>query len=178
MVRCSHRRAVMVSRCGATRGSGSTAHSHSFLSPIKGICVRPTLSPRGRTSWAPKISAFSRSCSKPCRSHKRRAAVTQAHKNGGGVRAFPCFASLEPTLRLSYFSSDRGGDRLVRVHAASSRGRPNFMCFDFRLKLGRKERGGRTEDSEFVSFAFTTPPHHPSRFPAILTFSNRTSSAP
>jgi hypothetical protein len=74
-------------------------------------------------------------------------------------------------------SSDRGGDGLVGVHAASSRGCPNFMCFDFRLKLGRKERGGRTEDSECVSFSFKTPPHHPSRFPVIQTFSNRTSSA-
>jgi Regulator of chromosome condensation (RCC1) repeat len=48
-------------------------------------------------------------------------------------------------------SSDRGWDGLVRAHAASSRGCPNFMCFDSRLKLGRKERGGRTEDSECVS---------------------------
>jgi hypothetical protein len=74
-------------------------------------------------------------------------------------------------------SSDRGGDGLVRAHAASSRGCPNFMCFDSRLKLGRKERGGRTEDSEYVSFSFRTPPHRPSRFPAILTCSNPTSSA-
>ncbi len=38
------------------------------------------------------------------------------------------------------------------------------LCFDFRLKLGRKERGGRTEDSECVSFSFRNPPHRPSRF--------------
>jgi hypothetical protein len=58
-------------------------------------------------------------------------------------------------------SSDRGWDGLVRAHAASSRGCPNFMCFDSRLKLGRKERGGRTEDTECVSFSFRirTPPH-------------------
>ena len=72
----------------------------------------------------------------------------------------PLFRILEPALRLSTLSSDRGGDGLVRAHAASSRGCPNFMCFDFRLKLGRKERGGRTEDSECVSFSFRTPPHH------------------
>ena len=50
-------------------------------------------SPRGRTFRAPIISAFPRSsCSKPCHTHKPRAAVTQAHKNGGGVRRFPCIA--------------------------------------------------------------------------------------
>jgi hypothetical protein len=73
-------------------------------------------------------------------------------------------------------SSDRGWDGLVRAHAASSRGCPNFMSFDFRPKLGRKERGGRTEDSECVSFSFRMPPHRLSPFLAILTCSNPTSS--
>ena len=49
------------------------------------------LSPRRRSFTASISGAYLRSsCSKPCPTHTPRAAVTQAHKNGGGVRASPC----------------------------------------------------------------------------------------